>query len=181
MSDEPKKKRKKATSNTVRTMAWLKERGIVHQKVEQWVPGAMVRRDLFGGIDIVAIGVVDAGVRSREVTFSDRVFTAMTSACPATLRKGVTGYQCCTDNGSVEKHRQKLLAEPRLRLWVECGNRLFIHGWGHRAMPRQPGAKRVGVRRKVWTLREVELTLADFDNKASDTTANVGMILGKEQ
>lgn len=175
MTDTPKK-RKKPTSNTVRTMAWLDERGIVHQKVERWQsffgkkdpqakgrPG--VRIDLFGGIDIVAIGEKVLGPMP-ELSFKPG-FGAMTAARPYVRRHGVTGYQCCSDNGgAVEEHRQKLLNEPRLRLWVECGNRIIIHGWGLRALPREPGAKRGGKRRKVWTLREVELTLADFEAHA---------------
>ncbi len=42
-------------SPTQRTLAELRRRGYLAQVVEHWVPGARVRRDLFGFIDVLAI------------------------------------------------------------------------------------------------------------------------------
>jgi hypothetical protein len=142
VSDEPKKKRKKATSNVQRSLAHMRALGYTCATVERWNPHAMIRQDLFGGIDLLCLPPSMASHKGE----------------------GIVGIQCCSDNGgAVEEHRRKLLGLPAIRLWCEHELPLVIHGWGLRAMPRDPGAPRKGKRRKVWTLREVELTLADFD------------------
>lgn len=43
-------------SPTARTLALLRERGYEAQVVERWIPRANIRVDLFGFIDIVAVG-----------------------------------------------------------------------------------------------------------------------------
>ena len=43
-------------SPTARTLALLRERGYIAQVVERWIPQANIRVDLFGFIDIVALG-----------------------------------------------------------------------------------------------------------------------------
>ncbi len=158
MTEPEGKKRRKPTSNVQRSLKHMRDLGWTCAIVERWNPHAFVRQDLFGGIDIVCIGGAPLPLHSFT--------TRNGQECKVSLggRQGVLGLQCCSDNGgSVADHTAKLLALPALRLWVECGNRLVIHGWGLRAMPREPGAPKKGKRRKVWTLREVEITLADFD------------------
>jgi len=53
---------------------------------------------------------------------------------------------------------EKVLAEPRARVWLEAGGRLAVWTWS------KTGAAGT---RKLWQLREQELTLEDFDNAAS--------------
>ena len=43
-------------SPTARSLAELRKRGFRADVVEQWIPRAKIRKDLFGCIDIVAIG-----------------------------------------------------------------------------------------------------------------------------
>lgn len=40
---------------TSKTLELLRDQGWMCEKVEQWIPGANIRRDLFGIIDIIAI------------------------------------------------------------------------------------------------------------------------------
>ena len=42
-------------SPTARTMAALRSEGWTVEVVEKWIPGAQIRRDLFGVIDVLAI------------------------------------------------------------------------------------------------------------------------------
>lgn len=123
--EEPlKKKRKKPHSNVQESLAHLRKLGYRCAIVEKWNPHARIRQDMFGGIDIVAI------------------------------RFGETcGVQACR-NADLAEHRTKLFEEPRMREWIEAGNRLLLHGW---AMKGARGE------RKLWTLREQELRVGDFD------------------
>ena len=44
-----------ANSPTARSLAYLREQGYTVEVVERWIPGANIRKDLFGFIDLVAI------------------------------------------------------------------------------------------------------------------------------
>jgi hypothetical protein len=44
-----------ATSPTQLSLAWLKKEGYLAEVVEKWIPGANIRKDLWGWCDIVAI------------------------------------------------------------------------------------------------------------------------------
>ena len=41
---------------TQRTLAEMRRRGYLAEVTERWIPGAMVRRDLFGLGDVLAVG-----------------------------------------------------------------------------------------------------------------------------
>jgi hypothetical protein len=110
MSDEettnvPKKKRKKATSPTKRSLAECRKRGWTAQVVERWNSHAFKRIDLFGCIDIVAI-----------------------------TPEGIVGIQAASDNagGGHSDHVKKILAEPRAKAWLAAGARLEVWSWGKR-------------------------------------------------
>lgn len=118
------KKRKKPHSNVKESLALLKKRGYACAIVEKWNPHAKIRQDLFGGIDVLAI------------------------------RFGETMGVQCSRNDDLAAHRTKLLAEKRMRTWVEAGNRLVLHGWAMK------GARG---KRKLWEVREQELRVGDFD------------------
>jgi hypothetical protein len=121
----PRKKRKASTSPTKRTLAECRQRGYVAQVVEHWNPHAHVRVDLFGVIDLVAITLpISLGTGIAE---------------PG----AILGIQACA-GASHAARRDKILAEPRARQWVEAGGRLELWSW----------SKRGGVgKRKLWTLR----------------------------
>lgn len=111
---------------TARTLAHLRREGWTAEYVEHRHRFAPITVDLLGGIDVLA------------------------------MRPGETlGVQCCSGGrggkngrGSDQATRvKKLLAEPRLRAWVEAGNRLECWAW-------RKGAK-------GWTCRVARLTLVD--------------------
>lgn len=112
-----------STSPTQRSLAHLRKLGYQCGITEHWNSFVKRRQDLFGCIDIVALG---------EGT--------------------ITGVQT-TSSDNVAARRDKILAEPRMRAWLKAGGLLVVHGWAVQ------GARG---KRKVWTLREVPITLADF-------------------
>jgi hypothetical protein len=91
-------------SPTQRSLRRLRAAGYTAAVVERWNPGARVRVDLFGFIDIVAIY---AG------------------------KTGVVGVQSTTtDNQS--KRLAKIASEPvatKARAWLLCGNTIIVEGW----------------------------------------------------
>ena len=44
-----------ATSPTQLSLAWLRKEGYLAEVVEKWIPGANIRKDLWGWCDIVAL------------------------------------------------------------------------------------------------------------------------------
>ena len=56
-----------AASPTQRTLALLRKEGWTAEVTEKWIPGATIRRDLFGFIDVLAIrGKEIIGVQSTS-------------------------------------------------------------------------------------------------------------------
>lgn len=115
------------TSPTQRSKAKLKAGGYDVGVTEHWNPHAFIRQDLFGCIDMLAI-------KSGEPIIAVQ-----------------------TTSTDVASRRTKILAEPRMKVWLETGNRLLIHGW------RKRGARG---KRKLWDCRDVEITLEDFSTTA---------------
>lgn len=126
----PRKKRKKSTPTTARTLAECRRRGWIAGIVERRIPFPKPRGtklDLFGVIDVVAIA---PGV------------------------KGAIGIQSTANiGGHHAKHRDKILAEPRARAWVEAENRLELWTWA-----KQGGRGQ----RKLWTLRVQVFTVESW-------------------
>ena len=121
------------TTPTQRTLALLKKRGWTAAVVEKWIPipnspAGGIRRDLFGGIDVIALNP-EAGWTRR-----------------------IHGIQCCAASG-LAAHRDKLRAEPRMKLWIEAGGCLEIHAW-----------RKVGARgkRKLWEPLIESVLVSDF-------------------
>lgn len=119
-----------ASLPTQRTLKMLRDSGAAVQVVERWCSFSKRRIDLFGCIDIVSI---------RAGT------------------PGATGYQACAGNSHAIR-RTKILAIPAAKLWVECGNRLFVVSW------RKSGARG---KKKLWTPRLEEITIGMFDDEPS--------------
>jgi len=91
-------------SPTARTLTLLRRRGFLADVVERWIPRANVRRDLFGFIDVAAIG---AGLA------------------------GVLGVQATTMN-HVAGRLAKARALHALKAWLAAGNRFEVWGWARR-------------------------------------------------
>lgn len=115
---------------TQRTLEYYRKFGLVIQKVERWQNFGKTgeantrakfgkalghRVDLFGCIDLIALGALDP-------TGPDEII----------------GIQCCGATGHAE-HRAKIMAEPRAKRWLECGGRLLLVSWSKR----KDGTKRL--------------------------------------
>ncbi len=103
-----RKKRKKSTSPTQRTLAECRKRGWTAQVVEHRVPRINVLRDLFGVIDLVVIVPAAPGSDSA-----------------------ILGIQATTTTNAAARY-DKIIAEPRARQWVEAGGRLELWSWAKR-------------------------------------------------
>ena len=87
-------------SPTKRTLAHLRKSGYpLVQVVERWNPYARVRQDLFGIIDVLAVGP-----------------------------SGILGVQC-TSASNVAQRLAKLRASAALPVLKEAGVSVRVHGW----------------------------------------------------
>ena len=86
-------------SPTALTLRELRKEGWTAQVVEHWVPGANVRRDLFGVIDVLAL---------RDDT--------------------ILGVQA-TSASNVSARIHKIADHPNLPAIRKAGIRLEVHGW----------------------------------------------------
>ena len=66
--------------------------------------------------------------------------------------RNIWGVQC-TSNDSVAKHIEKMRRSPNYSEWLNRGGRILVVGWAKK------GARG---ERKLWTPREIELTLAEY-------------------
>ena len=117
------------SSPTIRSLALLRKEGYCAQVVEKYNMFAHIRQDLFGFIDIV--GIKDGLV-------------------------GVLGIQTTSAAHIMERVR-KILSIPESKIWLECGNKIIVHGWAKK------GAKD---KRKLWSVNIKEVTLEDFKSRA---------------
>lgn len=75
------------------------------------------------------------------------------------LGETITAVQ--TTSGSnvsarIAKITQDEIVAPKAKAWLAAGGKILVHGWAKRGGKGQP---------KVWTLREVTITPADFPDK----------------
>jgi hypothetical protein len=89
---------------TARTLTALRRSGYVAEVVERWIPGANIRKDLFGIGDVIAVRAGDPG--------------------PLLIQ--------CTTADHVSHRRRKALASPGLRTWLAAGGRFELWGWQKR-------------------------------------------------
>ena len=123
-------------SPTERTLELYRAQGYAVGKVERWIERTKQRIDLFGCIDLVAIAPIE-----ESVFDSGRL-------------GGIIGLQATSGTHHAD-HRTKALCEPLLGVWLQSGGRFHIVTWSQRG----------GVgKRKLWTERVEELTLADFND-----------------
>ena len=121
-----------ATSNTQRTLRELRNRGRIAGIVERWNQFAGphgIRQDLFGFIDIIAIGPVGGGIIGVQSCGSDFA---------AHLRK-ITDSDCTTN--AIE--------------WLRAGGRIELWGWRKVKLHRGSKAMRWKPRIKEITLSDI--------------------------
>jgi len=92
---------------TQRTLKKLRDAGYVAEVVERWNPHAKVRHDLFGGIDVLAVGF------------------------------GVTYAIQCTTQPNAKRRVEKLKALPALPFLVAAGWRIEVWGWAKKKGEKQ--------------------------------------------
>ncbi|MCL4368627.1 MAG: hypothetical protein M1337_05625 [Actinobacteria bacterium] len=91
------------TSPTQRTLQYLRKAGYpLVQVVEKWNPHARVRQDLFGILDVLAVGP-----------------------------QGIVGVQC-TSAAHVADRLTKLRASAALPVLKRAGVAVHVHGWRKR-------------------------------------------------
>lgn len=102
MTDQPAKKKKSKLPGQ-RTMEAMRKHGWVCGVVERWNPHVMIRQDLFGFADIIAIG------------------------------KGIIAVQATSGGGSGSSNFnariRKILAEHRAKIWLQSGGRIQVWSW----------------------------------------------------
>ena len=100
MSDDAKPKRKKGKLPGARTMEHMRKEGLVVAMVERRNPHAMIRQDLFGFADLIAMRP-GAGIIAVQAT----------------------------SMGNRTSRITKIIAEPRAKLWLASGGRIQVWGW----------------------------------------------------
>ena len=88
-------------SYTQRTLAWLRQQGLIVDIAERFNTWAGGKHDLFGFIDIVALDLEGGKI---------------------------IGVQSTGPSGHAE-HRRKILAEPRAVAWLRSGGRIWLVSW----------------------------------------------------
>ena len=108
---------------TGRSLVYLRELGYTVAVAEKWNPYARIRQDLFGFIDVAAIRADVPGVLAVQ----------------------------CTTRANQAARATKIASFPAARTWLDCGNRIEIHGWA-----------KVGPRgkRKLWEVKVTEISLS---------------------
>ena len=86
-------------SPTQRTLQELRKRGLTAAVVERWNPHAKIRQDLFGFIDVLAVG--DDGVIAVQTTSNDHVSDRL----------------------------KKVLAHDNYKPVTAAGIKVYVHGW----------------------------------------------------
>ncbi len=88
-----------ATSPTQRSLKLLREQGWTAEVVERWIPGANIRKDLFGFVDILAI----SGNETLAVQ--------------------------CTSYANVSSRVKKIAESDLVGIVRDAGWEIQVHGW----------------------------------------------------
>lgn len=124
-------------SYTQRTLAWLRQRGLVVDIAERFNDWAGGKHDLFGFIDIVALDVKDGRI---------------------------IGVQSTGPSGHAE-HRRKILAEPKAIDWLKAGGRIWLVSWRKLLVKRGGKLRTWQPRVEEITIRDFALANSSFLKK----------------
>jgi hypothetical protein len=89
------------SSPTQRSLALMRERGFHAETVERWIPGANIRRDLWGFVDILCLGM-DGELVGVQTTSASNLAARIT----------------------------KIAESPLIDRIRKAGIKLVAHGWG---------------------------------------------------
>lgn len=92
---------------TARSLEWLRDNGWHAEVVERWIPGANVRKDLLGFIDVLAFK--DGQVLAVQTTSTDNVSARV----------------------------RKIADAPTLPIARAAGWTIHVHGWAKRGTPQR--------------------------------------------
>jgi hypothetical protein len=107
----PKRRRGKGTSPTQRTLKYLREQGCQLVAItEKWNPHAMIRQDLFGIIDVLAIK--DEQVIAVQACSGGDVSKRIDKIAEAEFKNPVTQETCLT-----------------LAALLKAKIKVYVHGW----------------------------------------------------
>lgn len=125
------------SSPTQRSREFFKKLDFASAIVEHFNPHVKVRQDLFGFGDVLVC--VPPSFNGRgEIEPGHHLLVQVTS------------------DDNVSKRVKKIVNDcPHARDWLESGGRIVVHGWGK---------KGAAGKRKLWTLRTVQVTLADLSS-----------------
>lgn len=122
---EKPKVKKKSVSNTQRTLAYLKDSGYMTAMAERWVEAIKCRIDMFGFIDIVAVG-----------------------------HGHILAVQSCAGDKFAE-HDRKILGSEKARKWMIDGNApIMLIGWRKLKKERGKAAQKWEPKIKNYTLED---------------------------
>jgi hypothetical protein len=93
-------------SPTARSLKLMRDRGLLADVVERWIPGANIRKDLYGFIDILGIG-----------------------------EGRIVGVQA-TSSGNMASRISKIADHPNLSAVRCAGIEIWVHGWRKNAKGR---------------------------------------------
>ena len=110
-------------SPTARSLDSLRKQGMTVATVERWNAFAKIRQDVYGWMDLLAMD-----------------------------GKAIYGIQVTSDTNRSAR-REKILAEPRAKKWVESGGKILLHTWG------KHGDRG---KRKTWELHSEDITIINF-------------------
>lgn len=113
-------------SPTQRTLKYLRSRGDVAAITEHWNPFAKIRQDLLGFIDLLAIS-----------------------------QRNLIGIQT-TSGANHNARKNKILASPLSRLWLETGNAIEVWSWSKKKVKR-------GGKALQWVVKIEPITLENYD------------------
>ena len=113
-------------SPTQRTLAELRRLGYLAAVVEHWNPHARIRQDLFGCIDVLAIG-------PRVELADPYVLVPVRHDGPLTITLAVQA----TSGSNVAARIEKLTASPALPRLIAAGWRVEVWGWRKMARSRR--------------------------------------------
>ena len=88
------------SSPTQRSLKLMRERGFYAEVTEKWIPGANIRRDLFGFIDVLCLGADGA----------------------------IVGVQS-TSASNVSARITKIAESPLVGRVRQAGIKIVVHGW----------------------------------------------------
>lgn len=139
-------------SPTQLTLREARARGWLVEVVERWNPYASIRQDLFGIIDIVAVG-----------------------DC------GVLGIQA-TSRTNHSARLQKAMESENLQKWLEGGGKFEVWSWGKRERKgKERWCSHKGDRCGcVWVPRTTEILQEDYAPKITDLDRQLGIINRKD-